>query len=54
MDERRERWAKRHDRIWDQQAELGLRPVRTQDKRIEHPEQFEMDLERRRILGEID
>lgn len=53
MQERRERWAKRHDRIWDQQAELGLRPKRTKAKQVEDPDQFEQDLERRRILGEI-
>lgn len=28
MQERRERWAKRHDQIWDQQSALGLRPGR--------------------------
>lgn len=53
LQERRERWAKRHDRIWDSQAELGLRPPRTKDKEIEDPDKFEQDLERRRILGEI-
>lgn len=54
LQERRERWAKRHDRIWDAQAELGLRPPRTKDKEIEDPDKFEQELERRRILGEID
>lgn len=28
MTSRRERWAKRHDRIWDQKAEIGIRPLR--------------------------
>ena len=31
--ERRERWARRHDRIWDQQAAIGLRPARTKVKK---------------------
>lgn len=53
MAERRERWAKRHDRIWDQQAELGLRPRRQKDAVAEDPDKFEHDLERKRILGEI-
>lgn len=53
MDEKRERFAKRHDKIWDQQAELGLRPKRTKDMHVEHPDQFEHDMERRRILREI-
>ena len=26
MDDRRKRWEKRHDKIWSQMAELGLRP----------------------------
>lgn len=51
--ERRERWARRHDRIWDRQAELGLRPERVKDKEVEDPDQFEKDMERRKILGEI-
>lgn len=33
VQERRERWAKRHDRIWDTQAELGLRPAREGERR---------------------
>ncbi|KAL2001083.1 hypothetical protein VTN02DRAFT_2250 [Thermoascus thermophilus] len=28
MEDRRKRWKKRHDRIWSQMAELGLRPKR--------------------------
>lgn len=28
MDDRRRRWEKRHDKIWSQMAELGLRPKR--------------------------
>ena len=53
MDEKRERFAKRHDRIWDQQAELGLRPQRTRDASVEDPDRFELDMERRRVLREI-
>lgn len=53
MEERRERFAKRHDKIWDQKAELGLRPQRTKDMPVEHPDQFEHDMERKRILREI-
>lgn len=50
---RKERWAKRHDRIWDAKAEIGQRPPRRKSKEVEDPDQFERDLERRRILGEI-
>lgn len=50
MDKRRERWAKRHDRIWDQQAELGLRPMRTKDKQVEEPDEFEENLRAKEIL----
>ena len=53
LDERREKFAKRHDKIWDQQAELGLRPKRTKDATVEDPDQFEHDMNRRRILREI-
>jgi hypothetical protein len=28
MEDRRKRWGRRHDRIWSQMAELGLRPKR--------------------------
>jgi hypothetical protein len=35
--ERRERWARRHDRIWDQQAAIGLRPARTKVKKPKDP-----------------
>jgi hypothetical protein len=35
--ERRERWARRHDRIWDQQAAIGLRPARTKVKKPKEP-----------------
>lgn len=38
MEERRARWAKRHDRIWDSQAEMGLRPQRTKDRKPEGQE----------------
>ena len=53
MEERRERWAERHDRIWDAQAELGLRPQRRKERDVEDPEKFEKDLVRKEILGEI-
>lgn len=53
IQERRERWARRHDRIWDRQAELGLRPQRVKERELEDPDQFEKDIERRRILGDI-
>jgi hypothetical protein len=35
--DRRERWARRHDRIWDQQAAIGLRPARTKVKKPKEP-----------------
>ena len=38
MEERRTRWARRHDRIWDSKAELGLRPERTSDRKPEDNE----------------
>jgi Neugrin len=41
MEERRGRWAKRHDRIWDAQAEMGLKPKRTKDRRPEGPEKLD-------------
>ena len=41
MEERRGRWAKRHDRIWDAQAEMGLRPKRTKDRKPEGPEKLD-------------
>jgi hypothetical protein len=34
MQERRERWAKRHDKIWDTKAQLGLRPQREGPMRV--------------------
>jgi Neugrin len=40
-EERRGRWAKRHDRIWDAQAEMGLRPKRTKDRKPEGPEKLD-------------
>jgi len=51
MEERRERWARRHDRIWDQQAELGLRPPRVKEKKIENADDFEEGRRARQILG---
>ena len=41
MEERRARWAKRHDRIWDAQAEMGLRPQRKKDRKPEGPEKLD-------------
>jgi len=48
--DRRERWARRHDRIWDQQAELGLRPQRTKEREVESPDAFDEDLRARQML----
>lgn len=50
MEKRRERWAKRHDRIWDKLAELGLRPQRTKEKPLEGPDEFEENLRAKEIL----
>jgi hypothetical protein len=54
MGELRQRWAKRHDRIWDQKSELGLMPKRTKDKEVEGPdegrERWEGNLAREEIL----
>ena len=38
MQELRERWAKRYDKIWDQKSELGLLPKRTSKRRVESGE----------------
>ena len=37
--ELRERWAKRHDRIWDQKSELGLLPKRRRERKADSGEQ---------------
>lgn len=50
MQDRRERWARRHDRIWDQKTELGLRPKRTSERRLEEPEEFEENLKAKELL----
>lgn len=50
MQDRRVRWAKRHDRIWDQKVQLGLRPPREMDWRIEGPEEFEENLKAKELL----
>ncbi|EXJ72980.1 uncharacterized protein A1O5_04129 [Cladophialophora psammophila CBS 110553] len=50
MQKRRERWAKRHDRIWDHQAELGLRPQRTKDREVEDPDAFDEELRAKEML----
>ncbi|KIY00285.1 uncharacterized protein Z520_03970 [Fonsecaea multimorphosa CBS 102226] len=50
MQKRRERWAKRYDRIWDHQAELGLRPQRVKDREVEDPDAFDEELRAREIL----
>jgi len=53
MDERRERWARRHDRIWDTQAELGLRPQRKRERDVEDPDKFEKDMVRKELLVDM-
>ncbi|KEF58370.1 uncharacterized protein A1O9_06296 [Exophiala aquamarina CBS 119918] len=50
LQDRRERWARRHDRIWDQKTELGLRPKRTGERRLEEPEEFEENLKAKELL----
>ncbi|KIW45434.1 required for respiratory growth protein 9, mitochondrial [Exophiala oligosperma] len=50
MEKKRERWAKRHDRIWDQQAELGLRPKRRKERPQEDPDEFEENLRAKEML----
>ncbi|OAP58008.1 hypothetical protein AYL99_07098 [Fonsecaea erecta] len=50
LQKRRERWAKRHDRIWDHQAELGLRPKRMKDREVEDPEAFDEELRAKEML----
>lgn len=35
MDDRRKRWEKRHDKIWSQMAELGLRPKRKRTETVD-------------------
>ena len=49
-EKRRERWAKRHDRIWDHQAELGLRPQRKKDRKVEDPDAFDEDIRAKEML----
>ena len=46
----KERWARRHDRIWDIKSEIGLRPKRKGAKEIEDPEQFEEELRAKELL----
>jgi hypothetical protein len=43
--ERKERWARRHDRIWDQQAAIGLRPARTKVKKQTEPGDVDENVE---------
>ncbi|EXJ95014.1 hypothetical protein A1O1_00132 [Capronia coronata CBS 617.96] len=50
LEKRRERWANRHDRIWDKLAELGLRPQRTKEKPLEDPDEFEENFKAKEIL----
>jgi hypothetical protein len=50
MQKRREQWAKRHDRIWDYQAELGLRPERKKSTDVEDPERFDEEMEAKEML----
>lgn len=49
-EERRKRWARRHDRIWDMKAQLGLRPPRKKDRQVEDPDAFEEGLQVRELL----
>jgi hypothetical protein len=53
---RREAWAKRHDAIWDQQSELGLRPKREKERRVrdasEGMDEFEEGVWRDMVLEE--
>lgn len=55
---RREAWARRHDRIWDHMAELGLRPQRTREKEVmdeaQAADEFADELNRKRILGVME
>lgn len=46
----RERWARRHDRIWDIKSEIGLRPKRKGAKETEDPDQFEEELRGKQLL----
>lgn len=50
VESRRERWARRHDRIWDHRSELGLRPKRESDTAVEDPDRFEEDLMAKEML----
>ena len=43
--ERRERWARRHDRIWDQQAAIGLRSARTKPRKPKEPGEVDEEAE---------
>ncbi|ETI27868.1 hypothetical protein G647_00317 [Cladophialophora carrionii CBS 160.54] len=49
--ERKQRWARRHDRIWDHQAELGLRPKREKDRDVEDPDAFDEELRAKEMLN---
>ncbi|EXJ63958.1 hypothetical protein A1O7_00293 [Cladophialophora yegresii CBS 114405] len=48
---RKQRWARRHDRIWDHQAELGLRPPREKDRDVEDPDAFDEELRAKEMLN---
>ena len=48
--ERKERWSKRHDRIWDVKSAIGLRPKRKGAKGLEDSDQFEEELRGRELL----
>ncbi|OCT53350.1 hypothetical protein CLCR_10558 [Cladophialophora carrionii] len=48
---RKQRWARRHDRIWDHQAELGLRPKREKDRDVEDPDAFDEELRATEMLN---
>ena len=51
VEDRAKRWARRHDRIWDVQAEMGLRPPRGGKERGEEdPGQWEEEMGKRELL----
>lgn len=53
MEERRARWARRHDRIWDHKEALGQRPPRRKDREPEGPEAFEEEVRAKQMLGQL-
>jgi hypothetical protein len=45
MTELRQRWAKRHDKIWDRKVELGLLPPRTKEMRVRDGDEARVEFE---------